>query len=479
VTITSRSASRRTLLLIIADGVRTDVLQQELNAGHVPALAALRAKGGYFDVATCFPSVTGPGYVPFLTGRFPAAVGVPGLRWFDRTRQIGVWPAHSRSYAGIDIWHLDRDLHPDAKTLFELATPSLSAMSMLGRGAQRNIGRSVAWMLRVSPSHFRGDLDAWRAVEQAATRQFLQHFEAERPQFATLAITSPDKRAHKEGPYSAAVRAAIGDVNSAVAAAQVIAERGGWRDKLDIWLVGDHGHAPVAHHEDLHGWLEQRGLRVRAHPQVFSRQADVALMVGGNAMAHLYLDAGNRTRSWWPALAPRWQSLHDDLLARDAVDLLAVALDSNRVRVTSGIRGAADIVQHGLGPSARWDYLPHNGDPLQLGTPRTNLDFNAAYEVCASTDYPDALVQLTALLTAPRSGDIVVSAARNWDLRSRFEPVEHVSTHGALLCDQMMVPLIVDRPVKRTPQRTADVMPSALRALGLSIPGGLDGQSFL
>jgi hypothetical protein len=475
----ARADDERKVLLVVADGVRHDVLQHELEAGNVPALKALSDRGGIFEVATCFPSVTGPGYVPFLTGRFPAAVGVPGLRWFDRSRQIGVWPAHSRSYAGIDIWQLDKDLHADAKTLFELATPSLSAMSMLGRGSRINIGRSIAWMLRVTPSHFRGNLDAWRTVEQAATRQFLRHFETMRPRFSTLAITSADKRAHKEGPYSTGVRSALHDMDTAVASAVNVAERGGWRDSLDIFLVGDHGHAPVAHHDDLHGWLEQKGLHVRAHPRVFGRTADVALMVGGNAMAHLYLNAGDRARSMWPALANRWQSLHDELLARESVDLLAVAIDATRVRVSNAARGAAEIVQRGVGASAHWDYRPITGDPLQLGAELLDVNFNAAYDACARTEYPDAIVQLPALLTAKRSGDIVISAARTWDLRSRFEPVSHVSTHGALLRDQMMVPLIVSRPVAGTPRRTADVMPSVLQALGLPIPGDLDGQSFL
>lgn len=475
----STRAPSRTLLLVVADGVRHDVLQEELDAGNLPALNALRARGGYYEVSTCFPSVTGPGYVPFLTGRFPAATGLPGLRWFDRTRSIGLWPAYSRSYSGVDIWHLDNDLDKAVPTLFDLARPSLAAMSMLGRGAGRNIGRSVAWMLRVTPSHFRGDMNAWRNVEQLATRQFLQHFEKVRPQFATLAITSADKRAHKEGAGSAGVRAAIRDMNDAIASAEAIAVRGGWRDQLDIWVVGDHGHAPVANHDDLHGWLQQRNLRVRAHPQVFRRHADVALMVGGNSMAHLYLNPGERKRRLWPELALQWNSLHNDLLLRDSVDLLAVATAPDRVQISHKARGTADIVQRSHERCAQWDYLPVTGDPLNLGAEMRGLSADDAWNATCKTDYPDSLVQLSALVPSSRSGDILVSAARDWDLRSRFEPVQHVSTHGALLREQMMVPLIVDRPVARTPQRTADVMPSALAALGIAIPAGLDGRSFL
>ncbi|MGV3709814.1 MAG: alkaline phosphatase family protein [Gemmatimonas sp.] len=473
------SAPERTLLLVVADGVRHDVLRDELARGNIPAIAALCERGHLGEVTTCFPSVTGPGYVPFLTGRFPAEVGVPGLRWFDRARQTGMWPGYSRSYAGIDIWFLDYDLQRDTPTLFEAAQPSLAAMSMLGRGSRVNFGRSVAFMLRVSPSHFRGDLDGWRVAEKLATKQFLRAFAEHRPRFATLAITSADKRAHKEGGTSEGVRNAIRDIDHAIAEAQAIAARDGWAEQLDVWIVGDHGHAPVSRHEDLHGWLEQRGLRVRAHPQIMKRECDVTLMVGGNAMAHLYLNPSQRVRSYWPALEREWQPVHDDLLQRESVDLLAVAVDAQTVRVSSATLGVADVQKSGTHDSARWSYRPVSGDPLQLGGEMRGLDTDAAYRATAATPYPDSIVQLASLVPATRSGDIVVSAARDWDLRSRFEPVAHISTHGALLREQMTVPLIVSRKISGTPQRTADVFPSALELLGLPVPEGLDGRSFL
>lgn len=470
---------QRTLLLIVADGVRHDVLRDEIDHGKVPALAALCARGQMHEVSTCFPSVTGPGYIPFLTGRFPAEVGIPGLRWFDRNRKVGLWPAYARSYAGIDIWHLDNDLDRGTPTLFDLAQPSLSAMSMLGRGARLNFGRSLKFMIQVTPAHFRGDLNAWQAAERSATRQFLQAFEQQRPRFATLAVTTPDKRAHKEGGESPGVRSCIRDINDAVVAAQAIAERGGWRDELDIWLVGDHGHAPVAHHEDLHGWLEQRGLRVRAHPKIFQPTVDVALMVGGNAMSHLYLDPDQRTRAFWPTLSSKWNALHDALLEREAVDLLAVAQSDRVVHITNKSRGTAEIRRTSGVNGPCWQYVPLTGDPLQLGGELNGLNSIAAYQAAAKTEYPDSIVQLSSLFSSARCGDIVISAARNWDLRSRFEPVSHVSTHGALLREQMIVPLIIDRPVARPPLRSADVFPSALEILGLPVPDGLDGRSFL
>jgi hypothetical protein len=87
-------------------------------------------------------------------------------------------------------------------------------------------------------------------------------------------------------------------------------------------------------------------------------------------------------------------------------------------------------------------------------------------------------VQIAHLVMSPRSGEIVLSAARDWDFRSRYEPIPHLSSHGALHREHMLVPMLLNRPARGVPRRTVDVMPSALAALGREIPAGLDGRSF-
>jgi len=102
-----------------------------------------------------------------------------------------------------------------------------------------------------------------------------------------------------------------------------------------------------------------------------------------------------------------------------------------------------------------------------------------AHDAASTTDYPDSVVQISHLASGARAGDIILSASREWDFRARFEPIRHVSSHGALHREHMLVPVLLSRPSARAPRRTTDVMPSALVALGLDIPGGLDGLSFL
>jgi len=252
------------------------------------------------------------------------------------------------------------------------------------------------------------------------------------------------------------------------------AERSGRWDSMHLWIASDHGHSPVKAHDDLASLLRSWGHKTLAHPWTFSGGRDAAVMVSGNAMSHIYLELDRPQRPWWPSLAPRWSELATSLLERPSVDVLLLPHADEEVEVRSHARGTAMIrAQHGS-----YSYRPVTGDPLCIG-PHESLSDAAAYEVTAASDYPDAIVQIARLASSRRSGEIILSAAREWDFRARHEPIPHVSSHGALHRDHMLVPLLTNRPVAAAPRRTVDVMPSALAALGLEIPSGLDGESFM
>jgi len=162
------------------------------------------------------------------------------------------------------------------------------------------------------------------------------------------------------------------------------------------------------------------------------------------------------------------------LLVLPSVDLAIFPTAPNSCEVHARARGHATLTWQEL----RYTYTPITGDPLSIGV-RESIDEGSAYDLTRNTDYPDSIVQIAHLVTAPRSGDVILSAARDWDFRARYEPIPHVSSHGALHRDHMLVPLLINRKPKRQPRRTVDTMPSALAALGIATPGNLDGVSFL
>ncbi|HLA15014.1 MAG TPA: alkaline phosphatase family protein, partial [Gemmatimonadaceae bacterium] len=145
------------VVVVIADGARPDALARAIERGEVPALARIRSEGAMCSITSSFPSVTGPAYAPFIMGRYPGSVGLPGLRWFDRSRERARMPGHSRSYVGPEMRFVDRDLYTDSPTIFELARPSIGALSVICRGLKRKerIGRSLPFAARAAITHFR------------------------------------------------------------------------------------------------------------------------------------------------------------------------------------------------------------------------------------------------------------------------------------------------------------------------------------
>jgi hypothetical protein len=227
-------------------------------------------------------------------------------------------------------------------------------------------------------------------------------------------------------------------------------------------------------HEDLAGVVGATGRRTVAHPWSAGIAPDAAVMVSGNAMAHVYLDLDARDRAWWPALAGRHASLADALLAREAVDLLLLPMSEARCAVRSAQRGTAIVEREG----DTFRYRRESGDPLGIGCDITGCA-DEAFDATRDGDYPDAIVQIATLAGSSRSGDLILSAAPGWDFRARYEPIPHLSAHGALHRDHMLVPLLMNQAPARTPRRTTDLFASALEALGARAPDRMDGASFL
>ncbi len=463
------------VVVIIADGVRPDVLFAAIDRGDLPALAALRNEGSLSTITSAFPSVTGPAYAPFLMGRYPGSIGLPGLRWFDRSRRIGRLSGFSRSYVGIDMRFVDRDIDSASPTIFELAKPSFGALSVITRGLRRRdrVGQNPRFIARAATTHFRGDVRGWLAIDRAVGERAAYRLRTERTRYAFVALTGVDKTSHARGQGDAIVTSALTIVNDTVAEIRRDAERDGRWKNMQLWVASDHGHSPVREHEDLVGLMNEWGHRTLAHPWAFNPNADIAVMVSGNAMAHLYVDLGRTTRAWWPAIRDRWQSLVDQLLTRRSVDLVILPTSPNSCEIHGRGRGTARMSWE----ESRYTYTPVDGDPLCIGACDA-IDDRTAYDVARATDYPDSLVQIAHLVTAPRGGDIILSASRDWDYRARYEPIPHVSSHGALHKEHMLVPLLLNHRPKQQPLRTVDTMPSALATLGIAVPNNLDGASF-
>jgi hypothetical protein len=329
-------------------------------------------------------------------------------------------------------------------------------------------------MLRIARAHMKGQLRDWLEIDRLVGRLAADRIRRRRPELSFVAFLGLDKASHATGHASPDAYEALRVLDDTVAELRHDAERAGRWEETRLWVVSDHGHSRVLAHDDIALAIGEAGYRVIAHPWVFAPRPEVAVMVSGNAMAHVYLELRRRARPWWPELRARWEPLVASLLARPSVDIVLLPHSPTCCEVRARGRGAA-MVEHEHG---RYAYRMLSGDPLGLGAEYEGLDARDAHRVTIETDYPDSLVQIAHLAGSSRAGEIILSASREWDFRAKYEPIPHVSTHGALHREHMLVPLLTNQVLPRTPMRTADVMPSALRALGLPVPRGLDGVEF-
>jgi hypothetical protein len=469
----------RSVIIVLADGARADSLAAAIAAGELPALARLSAEGSFNTITTVFPSVTGPAYSPFLMGLHPGSVGLPGLRWYDRERNACSWPSYSRSYIGPECLLLDRDLAASAPTVFELEPSSIGALSVIRRGLPKpkQIGSGAAFVARTALTHFRGKLSGWLDIDRYVGDHFVRRVRDERPRFAFAAFTGIDKASHAMGHDAPVVHDAMRIVDDVCARIRADAEHDGTWNTTDLWVVSDHGHSPVAAHDDLAGHVASLGNRVIAHPWVVRPGADVMVAVSGNSMAHIYVELGSRKRIFQDRLSSRWTELADAIVARDSVDLMLLPQSEDACRIRTRDRGTALVSWRSTDGVPTYSYLPDTGDPLGIGE-ITNADDAEAFDTTFGSCYPDALVQIARLAACSRSGDMILSAAPGWDFRAHYEPIPHVSSHGALHREHMLVPLITNRTVAGTPRRTVDVMASVCAALDLQSPG-IDGVSYI
>jgi hypothetical protein len=432
--------------------------------GDVPELAALRDTSGLNVITTVFPSVTGVAYIPMLTGMHPADAGVPGLRWYDRRRRLTALLGHSRSYVGTQIRAINADLSADARTLFEhVDGNSLGAESVVTRGlpARNQLDRGWRYAARVVHAHVTGDVARWAALEEELALTLVNRIRRERPRFVFAAFTAGDKATHARGVNDPGVRRSLKLIDHVVGCIRRDAESDGRWSAMQLWVVSDHGHSRVADHFDLADEIRRLGTRVRSHPWTLPDRSEAAVMVSGNSMAHVYLGLDSQTRRPWPELDRKWAPRLEPMLSHAAIDLIATRQSPSRVEVRRGSARAEIVVgRHGI------SYRPIDGNPLGADSFEESCDAEV-HERMMETDYPDGVAQLARLVLAECSGDLVISATPGWDLRQRYEPIRHVSSHGALHAAHMLVPLVGNRRAGETPRRTVDLHRFLMHGLGL------------
>ena len=463
--------SRRAVLVLI-DGARVDVLRELLERGDLPNLSRwVIERGGFTTGTTVFPSTTGVAYIPFLFGRYPGSVGIPGIRWLDRRRAAGGWREQwlaARSYCGVQGGWLNRDIAP-APSLFDLVPESIAICTPLTRGLRPGANRLTFRRAALgAAAHYVG---TYPVLDRAVARAWLDAA-AEPWRFLFVVFPGVDGISHLKDPFHPAVLESYRLVDRALGAFVASVRKQG---DLPAFFVGsDHGMTAMREHADPAVLLEGDGVRTLRHPvHVWRRKARVATMVSGNASVQLYFDPRSGrgqplTESTIPA------SLLERLLALPAVRLAACRADAGGVVVRTQ-QGRARLTE---APGVI-RYQPDSGDPLGLGG-YLELDDRDLLSRTRETDVPDAPRQLLQLFQTSRAGDLALAAMPGADFRGPWEIPEHRAGHGSMIAEHMEVPIAASVALPDAPLRTVDLMPTILERLNVAVPSGvvLDGVPF-
>ncbi|MBN1282328.1 MAG: alkaline phosphatase family protein [Proteobacteria bacterium] len=466
------SDRKRLAVVILADGARADVIGEELARGRLPNIARhLVEQGASLPAVTSFPSTTGPAYLPFLTGCFPGTCNVPGIRWFDKAKYDSGWSFDRyRSYVGLESFCMAGDMWGHIRTVFELVPGSVSIFNPIARGARGP--RNATRVSRIWYWYYSHLTDRWAFTDEAALRKLRAEI-AKRPSYVFCVFPGIDEYSHLAHPRHPRTLEQYSRLDSAVGAVVADLAAAGLWDETALFLVSDHGLSATHTHFCVNTFMEGRGLPPFFYPLIFKKRGKLcANMVSGNGMTHLYF----RNRDGWARHTVRDElerlspGLIDALLEEEAVDILAVRNSA----------GGADILSKRGEASARLDgaalhYEVKGSDPFGYGPLPADLDPMQSLARTLDTDYPDAPFQIAHLMTAPRAGDLIISATPGFDLREKYEHPEHRASHGSLHHSHMRVPLITNLRLEYRPARTADVFPTVLKLLGSPLPGHIDG----
>ncbi len=462
-------------ILILVDGARADVFAELLAAGELPNCKALFAdRGGFQRGTTAMPSVSGPAHLPPITGCYPGRSNIPGIRWFDRQRyaQSAFQGQRVRSYMGLNkTARMNREVSATTPSMWESFPDGAAMFCWFTRGLQP--GGNLTRGAKVT-SWIKGAVTRkWEAGDAASGERLLAAARGDWP-FVFTVFPTIDELGHGQGPLSDDSRQAYRSFDGFLPKLRDALHENGDADRTLIVATSDHGQSATHTHFDLRALVKRHCKRVMHFPFAWLRwfDCDAVSNVSGNALAHLsfrgpsgWAERPDVTRSGTPAA-----TVVEALLAEEAIELV-VHREGDRLRIRSR-KGAALLSRDG----GTLMYDVEGADPFGLPPLPGKMTDSEAYALTVDSDHPDALVQWEQLFWSPRCGDVVLTSAPGYDLRTHFEYQDHKGSHGSTWWEHMHVPILASTPL-RADARTVDVFPTVLNALGRPLPDQpIDGR---
>jgi len=445
-------ARPRKLVLAVIDSLKPDMLDQAIEEGRAPALAALRDRGTYVrDCVSSFPSVTPVASASIATGTGPDQHLIPSMNWYHRgeeryveygssmpaTRAFGVFRSLYDTVYNMNMAHLSRGLRTVFEHLDDADLRTACTTYLIYRGRHRHEPWAEARLRRLAEAAqfnhavwgarelFYADLFDTRNTGCTSTLgmpgQRDRHtgcvgaYLVENDLFDFMLFSLPDNDtwSHRYGP-----EAQVRSIAEADRALERIMHVHGGTDAFladhAVIVMSDHSQTPVDKRVNLEDALD--AWRVLQPSDVAPAEAELAVCPAArSAMLYVLADEGRDKRAAEAA---------DDLQQADGVDLVV-----RRVAGEATVRSDAGELRFRPGD----ELSDLRGGSWTIDGDHAVLDLATAGGRVTSDTYPDALGRLWSALTCSRAGDVLVSAEPGYEFVD-WGGADHVGggSHGSL-----------------------------------------------
>jgi len=500
------------LVLTYVDSLRTDMLRRAVAEERAPTFGALLERGVLVeDCVSSFPSVTPVACSELVTGVGADRHWISGMNWYhrlerryveygsslDATRSFGVFRALYDLVYNMNLAHLN----PRAETLFERLDDAGARTActpfLIYRGRHRHevsldgLLRRAVDATRLKFHHhtwgptdlFYGELYASREVPCRPTSipggrdDYAACCAAElakegRYDFLLLSLPDNDTYSHRHGPEASVESIAKADR----CFAKLVEAAGGLDGFLEehaLILVADHAQTPVHRGLPLAELLARQWTVLQPsddRPEL----AQLAVSPTGRA-AHVYLLPGEGERAEPTAVAAALTVIEGiELVCRlEGDDGLPLRRDEPGMPARGGEWAVVERGEEAVRFRPGGDVADLRGGRWEVEGELSALGARVEDGRLRSDSYPDPLARVWAALTAPHSGDFVVSLAPGFEAVD-WGGVSHAGggSHGSLDAGDSLGPLLFvgcgpESAEEREQWTLRDVAPAVLQHFGI------------
>ncbi len=447
----------------LIDGLSNEVFLKLLNQGELPNIKQLMDQGLYYEnCVSSFPTVTGYGYYPFITGHDATKSGIMGLRWISRfprkiNRALG-----KRNYIGQTARQMSDDLDPYPPTVFELCKDdySWSIQSYASRGVKKSVLKKVDYTKTKICNLIGYDgINKWKEYESMIMKTSIDELLKHKTRIQWITLTSTDGSSHyhgfKEDIYSGFLKHIDTLIGDYVKASKKLNE------KRIFCVISDHGIEDVKKNIVLGTEMAQKyGFSSYINGGVFYfkrklsngfhsfKNYNLLSSVHGNGCASIHIRPLHKK---WKERTTYSELTHYRLASGKEIDVIQAMVEIEGVEFvmvrgeepnTVEIHCLVGVATIHSNKEGYYTYSLKSGiDPLGYPQSLFNVPLHDQVWLEKTIDfkYPYAPPRLWNYVNNPsgNAGDLVVTSLPHYDF-----DLFNFATHGGIRRDHSVVPMI-------------------------------------